>query len=637
MQISSFEVLAIVRELQDLVGAYIDKIYQIGKDEILLRLRKKGIGKIYLLIKAGKFLLKTRRTFETPEKPSMFAMILRKYLDDGRISKIYQYDFDRIVVIEIEKKGELYRIISELIPNGNIVLVDNEWKIVMPIREQTWSHRTIKPKELYIFPPSKSNLIEMDVESFSEIIKKSEKDLVRTLAIDLGLGGIYAEEICYLSNIDKNKSTKEITDEEIRDLFRSMRTIIDTIDKKELSSEIVKEGDKIIAVTPIHLKKFDGYEITRKNSISEALGEIIDKLEEIEGKDEEKERIERQIEQQRKAIEDLMRRSEEKKREGDLLYIHMKEVDDIIERLRKASKEKDKEKSIREIESLDIVESVDLHDGIVRLRIEDKIFEIDFRKSAAENANLAYKLSKKFKEKAERAKEALKESEKKLKERKLEKKEKKEREFWFEKYRWCISSDGNLIIGGKDAKTNERIVKKHMEERDIYVHADIHGAPSCILKCRDIYGKEREITEKSIEEACQFAGIYSKAWKQFGEVMVYWVYPDQVSKTPESGEFLPKGAFVIRGKRNYVRCRMEMAIGEISIEGIKKVMGGPVDSVKARSDRFVVIQPGYIKKEKFAKLLAEKLEVTPDKVSKVLPPGDVQVIEVKGLDIEELR
>lgn len=637
MQISSFEVLAIVRELQDLVGAYIDKIYQIGKDEILLRLRKKGIGKIYLLIKAGKFLLKTRRTFETPEKPSMFAMILRKYLDDGRISKIYQYDFDRIVVIEIEKKGELYRIISELIPNGNIVLVDNEWKIVMPIREQTWSHRTIKPKELYIFPPSKSNLIEMDVESFSEIIKKSEKDLVRTLAIDLGLGGIYAEEICYLSNIDKNKSTKEITDEEIRDLFRSMRTIIDTIDKKEPSSEIVKEGDKIIAVTPIHLKKFDGYEITRKNSISEALEEIIDKLEEIEGKDEEKERIERQIEQQREAIEDLMRRSEEKKREGDLLYIHMKEVDDIIERLRKASKEKDKEKSIREIESLDIVESVDLHDGIVRLRIEDKIFEIDFRKSAAENANLAYKLSKKFKEKAERAKEALKESEKKLKERKLEKKEKKEREFWFEKYRWCISSDGNLIIGGKDAKTNERIVKKHMEERDIYVHADIHGAPSCILKCRDIYGKEREITEKSIEEACQFAGIYSKAWKQFGEVMVYWVYPDQVSKTPESGEFLPKGAFVIRGKRNYVRCRMEMAIGEISIEGIKKVMGGPVDSVKARSDRFVVIQPGYIKKEKFAKLLAEKLEVTPDKVSKALPPGDVQVIEAKGLDIEELR
>lgn len=637
MQISSFEVLATVRELQDLVGAYIDKIYQIGKDEILLRLRKKGIGKIYLLIKAGGFLLKTRRTFETPEKPSMFAMILRKYLDDGRISKIYQYDFDRIVVIEIEKKGELYRVISELIPNGNIVLVDNEWKIVMPIKEQTWSHRTIKPKELYIFPPSKNNLIEMDVESFSEIIKKSEKDLVRTLAIDLGLGGIYAEEICYLSNIDKNKSTKELSDEEIRDLFRSMRTIIDTIDKKELSPEIVKEGDKIIAVTPIHLKKFDGYEITRKNSISEALEEIIDKLEEIEGKDEEKERIERQIEQQRKAIEDLMRRSEEKKREGDLLYIYMKEVDDIIERLRKASKEKDKEKSIREIESLDIVEGVDLHDGIVRLRIDDKIFEIDFRKSAAENANLAYKLSKKFKEKAERAKEALKESEKRLKERKLEKKEKKEREFWFEKYRWCISSDGNLIIGGKDAKTNERIVKKHMEERDIYVHADIHGAPSCILKCRDIYGKEREITEKSIEEACQFAGIYSKAWKQFGEVMVYWVYPDQVSKTPESGEFLPKGAFVIRGKRNYVRCRMEMAIGEISIEGIKKIMGGPVDSVKAKSDRFVVIQPGYIKKEKFAKLLAEKLEVTPDKVSKALPPGDVRVIEVKGLDIEELR
>ena len=634
MQISSFEILALVREIQDLVGAYIDKVYQIGKEEILLRLRKKGMGKIHLFIAAGKILFKTGTTFDTPEKPSMFAMVLRKHLSGGKISKIYQYGFDRIVVIEIERKDSTYRLIVEIIPNGNLILVDEEWKIVMPIKEQTWAHRTIRSGEKYLFPPSKPNILEIDIDSFSNILKKSDRDLVRTLALDLGLGGIYAEEICQVSKIDKNKPAKELDSEEIDRLYKSIKKIIDTIRDGKLSPEIVREGEKNLAITPIHLKKFDGYEVVRKGSISEALEELMDEFKKLEDTgEEEKKSIERQIEQQKQAIDRLLKESEGKRKEGDLIYIHLNEINGIIDRLRKAIKEKNKEKMIREIESIEMVEGIDLDRGIVRLKIEDKTIEIDFRKSAAENAELAYELSKKFREKAERAKEALRRSRERLQEKKVVKERKRERTFWFEKYRWCITSDGNLIIGGKDAKTNERIVKKHMEEKDIYVHADIHGAPSCILKCRDIHGKEKEITEKSIEEACQFAGVYSKAWKQFGEVMVYWVYPDQVSKTPQSGEFLPRGAFVIRGKRNYYRCKMEMAIGEVEIEGTKKIMGGPVDSIKKRSTRFVVVQPGHVSREDFAKALANKLETSSDKILKVLPPGDVQIVDARGIDI----
>lgn len=46
---------------------------------------------------------------------------------------------------------------------------------------------------------------------------------------------------------------------------------------------------------------------------------------------------------------------------------------------------------------------------------------------------------------------------------------------WFEKFRWFVSSDGFLVIGGRDAGTNEMVVKKHMEPQDIYLHSDIHG------------------------------------------------------------------------------------------------------------------------------------------------------------------
>ncbi len=55
---------------------------------------------------------------------------------------------------------------------------------------------------------------------------------------------------------------------------------------------------------------------------------------------------------------------------------------------------------------------------------------------------------------------------------------------WYEKLRWFLTSDGLLVIGGRDATTNEMVVKKHMENRDIYFHSDIHGAASIILKGR---------------------------------------------------------------------------------------------------------------------------------------------------------
>jgi len=353
--------------------------------------------------------------------------------------------------------------------------------------------------------------------------------------------------------------------------------------------------------------------------------------------------IEHQIKRQMEGMLNLIKKSEEKKKEGDLIYIYLDRIDHIIGRIREILKKKDKERFIEEIKSIDIVEDIRLDEGTVKLRLkngEEKLIDIDFRKSAAENANEAYRLSKKYREKAERAKKAIEESKLKL-ERGIEeeKREKmaEEKEFWFERYRWCISTRGDLIIGGKDARTNERVVKRHMEDDDIYVHADVHGAPSCILKCRDIDGNRVEITPEVIREACQFAGVYSKAWKQFGEIPVYWVYPYQVSKTPGSGEFLPRGAFVIRGKRNYMSCRMEMAVGEVEIKGVKKIMGGAVESVSRMSRRYVILQPGSTKKERISKTLAEKFGVSQEKVMKALPPGDVQVVRVHGINPEGLE
>src|SRR5207247_1754042 len=124
--------------------------------------------------------------------------------------------------------------------------------------------------------------------------------------------------------------------------------------------------------------------------------------------------------------------------------------------------------------------------------------------------------------------------------------------------------------------------KEHLKEGDRYAHADIHGAPSTVIK------DGARSPETTLREACEFALAYSKAWSAgLASGSAYWVLPEQVSKQAESGEFLPRGAFVVRGKRNYLHdLPVQLAIGEVEIEGHRKIMGGPVAAVAARSKRY---------------------------------------------------
>ena len=149
---------------------------------------------------------------------------------------------------------------------------------------------------------------------------------------------------------------------------------------------------------------------------------------------------------------------------------------------------------------------------------------------------------------------------------KLEKKEKKEKkqqksnelknkikislkiDKWYQKYRWFYTSNDHLVICGKNADQNEEIVKKHMQSNDIYLHSSVSGSGSTIIK----YNENKKITPIDLEEAASFLICFSNAWKDKSPDSAYWVKPEQVSSTPESGEYIKKGSFVIRGKRNYI-------------------------------------------------------------------------------------
>jgi predicted ribosome quality control (RQC) complex YloA/Tae2 family protein len=120
--------------------------------------------------------------------------------------------------------------------------------------------------------------------------------------------------------------------------------------------------------------------------------------------------------------------------------------------------------------------------------------------------------------------------------------------FWFEKFHWFITSENYLVVGGKDAQQNETLVKRYLKKHDAYIHADIHGASSVIVK----NSGEGPIPPLSLQQASLMTISRSSAWEAKVLTTAYWVNAHQVSKTAPSGEYLGTGSFMIRGKRNLI-------------------------------------------------------------------------------------
>ena len=241
--------------------------------------------------------------------------------------------------------------------------------------------------------------------------------------------------------------------------------------------------------------------------------------------------------------------------------------------------------------------------------------EIDVTKTVEQNAAFYYEKAKKSKKKIQGAEEALRTTEKKLLTIKPETKKKElkkvviRKKKWYEKFRWFVSSEGFLCIGGRDATTNDILVRKHMQKGDLVFHTEIVGSPFFIVKAEG-----KKIGKKTIEEAAQATASYSRAWKHgITTTEVYYIKPEQVKK--ELG--LPKGTFMIHGKRNYLRPILQLAIGKKD----DTIIGGPVTAVMKQAKDYLIIDQGYMKTSDMAKKIKLKLGGTLEEIQSFLPPG----------------
>ena len=246
---------------------------------------------------------------------------------------------------------------------------------------------------------------------------------------------------------------------------------------------------------------------------------------------------------------------------------------------------------------------------------------LDIRKSIRENAAEYYDGAKDARRKADGAHRAIAETERELEKARKEEKVEGERKAaevrvkrekkWYEKFRWFFTSSGLLCIAGRDAKQNDTIYSKHMEDADLFFHADIQGAPATVLK------SGKGAPEQDMKEAAQFAASYSSAWKTGAAgVDAYAVEKSQLSKHAQGG-FVGQGGFAISRERKWFRdTPLGLRVG---------MLGGVAVAVPAcfagKLENEVSVSLGANEKGKAGREIAKMLGAPVDEMLQILPSG----------------
>ena len=181
----------VIHELNtSLAGARVDKIYQPGRDEVVLALRTQSVGNVRLLLSANPAhprLHLTTLPLENPEKPPMFCMLLRKHLSGARLLELVQPPLERAAVLRFEALNELgdrveRRLVLEAISHKtNLVLLDGDGRILDCIRHtggDVTTGRILQPGMFYRLPPGvdKENPLTADRERLESLLSAAPEE-----------------------------------------------------------------------------------------------------------------------------------------------------------------------------------------------------------------------------------------------------------------------------------------------------------------------------------------------------------------------------------------------------------------------------------------------------------------------------
>ncbi|MDP6548194.1 MAG: NFACT family protein [Candidatus Woesearchaeota archaeon] len=363
MQLSSLDIHFLLKELKHLENSRVDQIYNNGKEEIYIQFHKRNVGRKILRIVVGKaiFLAEAKNVDETP---SGFCMLLRKHLEGKFLETIKQLESERILKLVFKSKDEIKKLYLEFFGKGNTILCNNEDVIIDCSIKHKFKDRSILPKEKYKYPNMEYNLFSIKKDQLTDLLKNSKKDkIITSIATGLGLGGVYSEEVCLSSGINKNTIPKKINDNEIKKIINSIKKII----KEKIKPQIIYENREARDAVPVDLGFYNGNEKKKFSSYSEALEEYFTyELKLSKKKDSSHEKKINEVKwimgEQEATLKGLKVKETENRKKAELIYKNYQLIKEILDEINKASKKYSWEDIKKKLKGHKVVKDVDVKD-----------------------------------------------------------------------------------------------------------------------------------------------------------------------------------------------------------------------------------------------------------------------------------
>ena len=632
MGLAGIELRYLVDNISEQVqGYYISNIYGITKDSILFKLHHTEKSDLFMMISTSGVWLTAVKIDQV--EPNRLLKRLRSDLLRLKLKKIEQIGAERIAYFTFEGFGKEFILVGEFFGDGNILLCNNEMKILALQHSIEVRHRKLSVGLEYVQPPNKGldifNITESDFDELKTTDLVSAKWFGRTL----GLPKKYVEGVFDMVNIDPKKIGNLLTNDEIKKIFETTKKIVNDVVSGNHEAIIIKNEKS--EILPLKLGKIEG-EIISANSFIEGLDtvfteNIVAKGKSIQssGSDKKIKELQTQISEQQKAIETVKERSKNITNVANSLFEMVSKGIFSIE-----------DKSAQEIL---VIHNAKLtsEKGISLIVVEDEKIKINTKSPLQSIASVLFNEAKKQSGAIKSIEDIKSKTEKKLE--KLQNKTELERDImlvteirkknWYERYRWFYTSDGYLVIGGRDAASNSAVVRKHLVKNDKIFHADIFGSPFFIIK------NAENAPDTSMNEVAHATVCFSRAWREglYG-VSAYWVNPEQVKKSAPSGEFLPKGSFTIEGQRNFINSgNLKLAVGIIPQDDGHALTCGPSETIKKNSICYAIIEPHGAEMVETAKKIRIEFSKIHEEITKkiniddfvrVMPSGKSQIKEV---------
>src|SRR5215216_4125877 len=608
MELSSIELRYLVNEIRSRAvnsssGYYVSSINAITKNSLFLRLHHPMQEDIMFVLSTRGIWI-TRLKFKPVEEKNALEGIAQKELERAKLETIEQAGSERIVSLKFRQSdGKLRIVVDEFFGDGNIIICDENGQIIAILNPIQVRHRTLSVGMRYAYPPARGvDVFDITLDQMLHLRDGAKNlDVLRWIGRNISMPKKFVEEVINRAGIEVDKQAAQLSDHEVTKIYETVKNIVKEVcagGKNHEPIVIMQNGKPQEALPIITREAAAAAAKMMKNSSIKKVASYMDAVDEVLsseimdiGRSSRTVELDRQItvlehdlEEQNKAKETVIQKAAAiRKLASELMALSYRRIDEIADLLAANSASLITEKGIKYIEIAD--ERVEMQPSLAK--VSSMLFarakEMERGNASIEEAH-AKILAQIEKLRSETA--AI--------HKKVIVKEQISRE-WYERYRWFITTDGLLVIGGRDASSNSALIRKHLTEHDIVFHAEVYGSPFFIIKNAAAFAATQEGTiDSSLHQVAQATISFSRAWKDgLSSADAYWVMAEQVKKGAPTGQFLPKGSFVIEGKRNYLKgVELRLAIGIMQLNNRETLLCGPEEAIKKCSIFYAVLLQG---------------------------------------------